>query len=157
MRADIVRMDHTHLEPMVAIEADTFPTPWTFGHFIVELSKAESDWFVALEDGRVVGYAGLAQLVGEGHILNIAVRGDRRRLGIGSALMTRIIEAAKERELDMVTLEVRAGNLEAQHLYRKFGLRTVGLRKGYYSDTGEDAVLMTVWLVAGAENETEAL
>lgn len=92
---------------------------------------------------RILGMVGLWCMMGEGHIVTIAVHEDARRLGIGEVLLVAILEAALESGQDEVTLEYRASNGAARSLYKKFGFSQVGVRAGYYSDNHEDAVLMT--------------
>ena len=94
-------------------------------------------------DGRIVGYLGLWLMVDEAHIVAIATHPEYRRRGIGERLLARALELAREREARAVTLEVRVSNLPAQRLYEKFGFRRVGVRRRYYTDTGEDAIIMT--------------
>jgi ribosomal-protein-alanine N-acetyltransferase len=92
----------------------------------------------------IIGFAGLWMLAGEAHITNIAVREKYRRRGTGEALLIGIIELAIKLEAHLITLEVRASNSDAQKLYAKYGFVRVGLRRGYYTDNGEDAVLMSI-------------
>ena len=91
----------------------------------------------------LVGYVGLWYMAGEGHIVSIAVREGFRRQGIGGVLLIGAIEMALRREMEILTLEVRISNEPAIALYEKYGLRQVGLRKGYYSDNHEDAIIMS--------------
>jgi len=92
---------------------------------------------------HVVGFAGFWLLVGEAHIINIAVREQYRQQGIGELLLISVIELTTELNASAITLEVRASNTTAQNLYRKYGFVEVGMRRGYYSDNKEDAILMT--------------
>jgi ribosomal-protein-alanine N-acetyltransferase len=94
-------------------------------------------------DGRVLGFIGLWLLVGEAHIVTVAVRESYRRLGIGERLLIAAIETALEYDQEVLTLEVRKSNEGAQLLYERYGFNRVGLRKRYYTDNNEDAVLMT--------------
>jgi len=98
----------------------------------------------------VAGFAGIWIMADEAHIINLAVRGNHRRQGIGELLLISIIGLATELNTRIVTLEVRASNLAAQGLYHKYGFAQVGLRQGYYTDNKEDAILMS------AENITSA-
>jgi len=91
----------------------------------------------------IVGVAGFWVMVDEAHIITIAVRNAYRRQGIGERLLISIIEMAMELKADVVTLEVRTSNKQAQALYYKYGFRQVGIRRAYYTDNGEDALLMT--------------
>ncbi len=92
----------------------------------------------------ILGFAGFWIMADEVHIISIAVREDYRRLGIGESLLISTIDQAAELTARIITLEVRASNIDAQNLYRKYGFNTVGLRRGYYTDNKEDAVLMTL-------------
>jgi ribosomal-protein-alanine N-acetyltransferase len=92
---------------------------------------------------RLLGFIGLWLMVGEAHVVTVAVREDHRRMGIGERLLIAGIELAMEYDQEVVTLEVRASNESAQRLYEKYGFARVGLRRRYYTDNNEDAVLMT--------------
>lgn len=98
----------------------------------------------------VVGYGGFWLMAGEAHISTIAVRPGWRRRGIGELLLATMIKRAMELAADVITLEVRRSNLAAQALYKKYGFSVAGIRKGYYSDNREDALLMTTASVASA-------
>lgn len=102
--------------------------------------------FLAEINGKIVGYVLFWLLPEEVDIHNIAVHGDFRRHGIGQALLQRVLEQARERNLSRVTLEVRISNSVAQRLYQSVGFMAKGVRKGYYSDDGEDALVMTLEL-----------
>ena len=102
---------------------------------------------VAICDGKVVGYVGIVCVAVEGSITNIAVHPDYRNHGIATCLLDMILNFADENELEFVTLEVRESNINAIHLYEKFGFETVGKRKNYYSDNHEAALLMTKYTI----------
>lgn len=139
----IIPMTSDHIEQVVKLEEVTFHIPWTRADFERELNENKmAIYFVAVIDEKVVGYAGLWHVVTEGHITNIAVLEDYRRMGIGAAFIEKIIETAKENEMIGITLEVRISNIPAQKLYTKYGFKPEGFRKKYYQDTGEDAVIM---------------
>ncbi len=104
--------------------------------------------------GYIVGFAGLWIMLNEAHIIAIAVRNNYRRMGIGEGLLISTIELASHLNANMVTLEVRASNVVAQALYRKYGFRVVGSRPRYYSDNGEDAVLMSTDIITSAPFQT---
>lgn len=99
---------------------------------------------------HVIGVAGFWVMVDEAHITTIATRNDYRRQGIGERLLISTIEVAMQLSAKVVTLEVRLSNKEAQALYQKYGFRKVGVRRGYYSDNGEDALLMTTHTMSSA-------
>jgi ribosomal-protein-alanine N-acetyltransferase len=128
------------------IDREAFPTLWPPANYQRELKNGLAHYIVACDEGKhhIMGFAGLWMLVGEAHITNIAVREKHRRQGIGEALLIAIIELAIELGAHLITLEVRASNTEVQKLYAKYGFVRVGLRRGYYTDNREDAVLMTI-------------
>ena len=99
-------------------------------------------YFCAVTGGKAVGYAGMWKVFDEGHITNIAVHPEFRNAGVGSALIEALISAAKENGITSLTLEVRKSNLPALALYRKYGFRECGIRKSYYTDNNEDAIIM---------------
>ena len=108
-----------------------------------------------LNSGEIVGFAGLWTMLDEAHITAIAARKDYRRLGIGEGLLIAIIEFANRLNANIVTLEVRASNLVAQSLYTKYGFRVVGRRPRYYSDNGEDALLMSTDTITSAPFQSQ--
>jgi len=131
------------LERVVAVERVTFSSPWTRGMFIDELLQGSSRaWFVADSPWGILGYAGLMEVEGEGHILNLAVRADARGQGVGSALLTAVFDEALRRGLERLTLEVRPSNTAALAIYGSAGFSEEGRRPGYYADSGEDALIM---------------
>lgn len=143
---DLIAMKESHLPHVLAIERGSFRSPWSERLFRTELDRPEvADWFVALENGELVGYGGLLQVGPEGHITNLAVREDRRRRGIGRAILARLFAAAKERGIDSLTLEVRESNGAAIGLYESAGFHVVGRRKRYYPEDDEDALIMWSW------------
>jgi len=130
------------LDGVMAIEEVSFPTPWTRGMFIEDFPRDFSDTLVASgTDDEVLGYAVCWTIAGEAHLLNIAVHPARRGQGIGRALVTECIRRAARAGALLIYLEVRAGNDAAQRLYRSMGFEFRGIRKGYYTDTAEDAVI----------------
>ena len=98
----------------------------------------------------VVGFAGIWMMADEAHITNIAMRESYRRQGVGELLLMSIIDLAIELNASFITLEVRASNTAAQSLYHKHGFNQAGLRRGYYTDNGEDAILMTTENITSA-------
>ena len=132
------------LDQVMEIEEELFSVPWTKEGFLTFLMKENGMFLVVEEKGRILGYCGLLTVLDEGDVTNVAVRRDRQREGIGNFLMESMIRLAEERGITMIHLEVRAGNETAIRLYERQGFVRDGLRKGYYTDPTEDAVLMTV-------------
>lgn len=140
---EIVQMKFEDIDEVVEIENTCFHIPWTKKTFEKELTENEiAIYIVAKQNNKTVGYAGMWHIVDEGHINNIAVLPENRNCGIGSELIQNLIQIAKSKDIKAITLEVRIGNLTAQKLYTKFGFKVEGIRKRYYTDTGEDAIIM---------------
>jgi ribosomal-protein-alanine N-acetyltransferase len=137
-------MDHFDLEGVLALESEIFSTPWTHEIFEYEMRRRERALYLVVEvRGKIVGYLG-AQLLGdEVHLTNMAVAPGLRRRGIGTAMLLECLHCGMERGARWVTLEVRQNNHEAREFYNRFGFSDMGLRRGYYIDSGEDAVIMT--------------
>ena len=131
------------LDAVYGVETRSFSIPWSKNELRRELAENPLAYYkVARVDGTVAGYAGLWHVVDEGHICNIAVDEPFRRKGVGAALVTALVALAQEKKLRGLTLEVRMGNTAAQKLYHKFGFVVEGLRKNFYNDPKEDAVIM---------------
>ena len=129
------------LPRIVDIEQCSFPTPWPEADLAAEIAGlARGVYLVAEIAGEVVGYIGMWFVVGEAHIGTLAVLPERRGAGIGEALLLALLELALSRGGHFATLEYRLGNLAAAGLYHKYGFTATRVRKGYYTDTGEDAV-----------------
>jgi ribosomal-protein-alanine N-acetyltransferase len=152
-------MKQEDITQVTEIDREAFPTLWPPANYERELKNGLAHYIVASDEaGRyIIGFAGLWMLVDEAHITNIAVREKHRRQGIGEALLIAIIELAIKLGAHLITLEVRASNAEAQKLYAKYGFVRVGLRRGYYTDNREDAVLMSIEDVKSAAIELERL
>ena len=137
------RMGPEDLDEVLAIERASFSMPWSRGAFLYEMQQNRvARCWVMREDGRVIGYLCLWEIADELHITNIAVHPTRRRQGVGRVLLQGVLEDAREQRLRLVVLEVRPSNTEARTLYEGFGFRVIGRRRGYYYDTGEDALVM---------------
>lgn len=147
-------MSQEDVPQVTEIDREAFPTLWPPANYQRELKNGLAHYIVAFDEGaghHIMGFAGLWMLVDEAHITNIAVREKHRRQGIGEALLIGIIELAVELGANLIALEVRASNTEAQKLYARYGFVRVRLRRGYYTDNREDAVLMSVEDVKSAE------
>ena len=131
------------LDDVLAIERLSFLTPWSRGAFRYELCQNRvARCSVARWGGRLVGYLCLWEIGHEIHVTNLATHPDIRRRGVARALLGAVLDDARERRVTLVFLEVRPTNAEALGLYERFGFRVIGRRKGYYFDTGEDALVM---------------
>lgn len=139
----IVTACQEHIDDIVIIENLSFKIPWSRQSIIEEIIQNKAAFYICVETcGKAVGYAGMWQVCDEGHITNIAVHPEFRNSGVGSALMEAILAAAGERGIKALTLEVRRSNLNAQALYGKYGFEEGGMRKAYYADNHEDAIIM---------------
>jgi ribosomal-protein-alanine N-acetyltransferase len=139
----LAHMKNIHLDQVVVIENNSFPTPWSQSAFAQELTNNDFAYYiVALMENQVAGYAGMWIILDEGHITTIAVHPAHRHQGIGAFLLNSLLKEAKKRACDKMTLEVRPSNRQAIDLYEKAGFVSYGVRPGYYSDTQEDAVIM---------------
>lgn len=142
----IRRMTEDDIDGVVEVENSSFTIPWSKKAFLDEMGNSLAIYFIALDRDRVVGYCGMWDVSGEGDITNIAVLPEYRGIGIGRKLISSMILEAKRRELYSVTLEVRQSNTVAKNMYKSCGFVSVGTRKKYYADNGEDAIIMTVEL-----------
>lgn len=138
-------MTAAHLDGVCAIENACFAHPWSRQSIEAELDNETSLFYVAVEDGQVVGYIGMSFVLDEGYIYNVAVKADCRKNGVGSALIQTLVTHCRKNNFAFLTLEVRESNAPARSLYEKFGFIKVGERKNYYSDPTENAVLMTLY------------
>jgi len=139
----VANMRRRHLRGVLQIEQQVYPRPWTFGLFLSELGQRSTRLYLVARVGhRVVGYLGMLRAVDDGHITTIAVDPAWQRRGIASRLLTVAARAAAQRGCHNLTLEVRVTNLGAQTLYRRFGFVPAGMRKAYYPDNREDAMVM---------------
>ena len=143
------RMHSDDLDEVVAIEGVSFTLPWSRGAFLYEMEQNRvARCWVMREDEAVVGYLCVWEIGDEVHVTNIAVHPEWRRRGIGRALLGSLMDDARHRRMRLIGLEVRPSNHEARALYESFGFQLVGRRKGYYYDTGEDALVMEARLDA---------
>jgi ribosomal-protein-alanine N-acetyltransferase len=173
LRTAIRAMHANDITQVMDIERESFPSMWPQTAYRRELQNKVARYYVITEQGdqppaevsgapglwgtirrivggeseeqedRVLGFIGIWLLVGEAHIVTVAVREEYRRMGIGERLLIAAIETALEYDQEVLTLEVRKSNDAALLLYQKYGFDRVGLRKRYYTDNNEDAVLMT--------------
>ena len=139
----LASMRRRHLRSVLRIEAQVYPRPWSLALFMSELAlRDQRTYLVARVDAQVVGYAGAMYVGPDAHVTTIAVDPDWHRAGIGTRLMLAVARASVAKGCNALTLEVRVSNAGAQALYQRFGFAPAGVRKGYYSDTDEDAIVM---------------
>ena len=151
-------MSQRHVEPMrpedldqvLAIERASFSMPWSRGAFLYEIQQNRVARCRVVRDGAIiVGYLCLWEIGDEIHVTNVAVHPGRRREGIARSLLAGLLAEAQSRDVRLIVLEVRPSNREAIALYESFGFKVAGRRRGYYYDTGEDALVMEAQLVPG--------
>src|SRR5438067_8118883 len=141
----ITTMRRRHLRGVLRIEGQVYPRPWSLGLFLSELALRSTRVYIVAKSGStVVGYAGLMLTGTDGHVTTIAVDPAWHRRGIGSRLLLELSRAGIVHGCTALTLEVRVSNQAAQEMYRRFGYAPAGVRKNYYSETNEDALVMWV-------------
>ena len=153
----IRRMTIADVDGVAAVEAATFPTPWSRDAFASEMKNVAARYLVAEKDGSIIGYAGAWIILDESHITNIAVMESCRGQGIGRRLTHGLMQYLSNLGAVYATLEVRRSNTVAQNLYVSLGFIKLGVRKRYYEDNGEDALIMVCDHMPEADPEfTEA-
>jgi ribosomal-protein-alanine N-acetyltransferase len=138
---DLRRLTYADLPQVIAIERRAFPTPWSLAMFVLELSKPSGICLAARREGRLIGYLVCSRYDTVWHIMNVAVAPEERRAGVATALLTELLERVGDPSA-RYTLEVRQSNAGAIVLYERFGFRAAGMRRRYYQDNGEDALIM---------------
>ena len=132
-----------YIPALCEIEKEAFSNVWTKENFESELSNPTSVFFVALQNGEVLGCVAMNNAFGEGFISKIMVKEENRRQGTGALLLQKLSEYAREEQMFSLSLEVRESNLPAIALYEKSGFKNLGKRKSFYRNPKEDAVIMT--------------
>lgn len=143
MNIEIKKMTKEHLHQIQDILQEQFDEFWNANVLDKELENPLSDYIVAIENGEVVGYAGLWQPIDEGHVTNIVTKKNKRGNHIGSKMLQEIINLAKSKNLKCVTLEVNEHNETAIRLYKKYNFVEIGKRTKYYNNV-DDAIIMTL-------------
>lgn len=131
------------LDKVMEIEEAVSLVPWTKEGFFAFLTRNDVMFLVVEEKEEILGYCGMMMVLDEGDVLNVVVRKERQREGIGNFLMQSLLRLAAEQGIRMIHLEVRKGNETAIRLYERLGFEQDGIRKNYYTDPVEDAILMT--------------
>lgn len=139
----VVPMELAHIDDVLAVEKLSFTIPWSRESFISEISQNNlSRYVVSICNGKATGYGGMWIIAGEAHITNIAVHPDFRGKGTASAILDALLLICTRESVSDITLEVRESNIPAINLYTKYGFKKEGLRKGYYEDNKEAALIM---------------
>ena len=150
----LVPLRRRHLRSVIRIEAQVYPRPWSLPLFMSEISLRNSRYYVAARVGGVVaGYAGLMFNGDEAHVTTIAVDPAWHRHQIGTRLLLELTRESRARGLRHLTLEVRVSNTPAQEMYKKFGFAPAGIRRNYYAETNEDALVMWAYDIDTDEYE----
>ena len=136
-------MNIQNIDDVVNIDKLSFKIPWSRDAYMLEIEKNKcARYRVIVKEGKVIAYGGMWIVVDEAHITNIAVHPDYREKGLGNAIVEDMLDLARFLNIASMTLEVRVSNTPAIKLYSKYGFTEVALRKGYYADTKEDAIIM---------------
>ena len=138
----IVPMNEAHVAQIAALEARCFSTPWSENSVASELQNPWSLWLAEVQDGKVLGYVGSQMSPPEADVMNLAVSPEARRQGLGEKLMKALCTALGEKQIESLSLEVRASNEAAIALYMKLGFVQAGRRKEYYVNPREDALIL---------------
>lgn len=138
----IKEMTLLDIDNIYELEKRTFSDPWAKSAFESELHNKLAKYYLLEIDGDLVGYGGVWLILDEGHITNIAIDTSFRGLGLGYYMVSHMMSLMKAEGIKSVTLEVRASNVAAIKLYEKCGFEVAGVRKGYYQNNGEDALIM---------------
>ncbi|MCI9070933.1 ribosomal protein S18-alanine N-acetyltransferase [Clostridium sp.] len=144
MKINYSLMKDVHINGVYNLSKECFAIPWTLDSITNELNNPSAKYIIAenLETNEVIGFVGVWIIAGEGDITNIAVNPKYRKHGVASNLLLNLLDICKSLNCNDITLEVRESNIPAQNLYKKFDFKEEGIRKGYYSDNGENAIIM---------------
>lgn len=142
MEWQIEKMQPEDIKEVAGIERRIFTLPWSEQGFLSSLQSEDTLYLVVRKEGQIAGYCGLLQSFDEADITNVAVAEEARNEGLGFAMLSELMRLGKERGIARYTLEVRASNAAAIHLYEKLGFQSVGIRKNFYDQPKEDAVIM---------------
>jgi len=156
-QVEIRRLAYTDLPHVIAIERRVFPTPWSLAMFVLELSKPSGVCLAAVTQRRLAGYLICSRYDSVWHVMNLAVDADQQRNGLATVLLAELYRRVDDAHARF-TLEVRRSNAVAIHLYEREGFRAAGIRRRYYQDSGEDALVMwrTPATLAGSLDDVPA-
>ena len=146
MSFKIKKMTSSHIEEIAKLEKECFSVPWSEDGLKTELDNNFARFFVAFSGGKIAGYIGSHNILGEVYITNVAVFPEFRRKGVGNELVEFLVNQMKSENAEFITLEVRESNLNAISLYEKCGFQRVGQRKDFYEKPKENAILMTYYI-----------
>ena len=139
---EILPINNKYLDGVLSVSKLSFTTSWSKESFESELSNQHANYYVAVVNGLVAAFGGMWIILDEAHITNIAVHPEFRSCHIGTRILSALIDQCKLSGINGMTLEVRASNYTAQKLYSNFGFQVEGVRKEYYADNKEDALIM---------------
>ena len=142
----ILKMTLDDFKQIKGILISDFDDFWNVTTLEQELADNNSYYLVAKSENEIVGFAGIKSVLDEADIMNIVTRKNKRNLGIGSALLERLLDVAKEKEIKKITLEVNESNISAIHLYKNFGFKEISIRENYYNKT-DNALIMQLSLI----------
>ncbi|MDF2503503.1 MULTISPECIES: ribosomal protein S18-alanine N-acetyltransferase [Clostridium] len=134
--------EEEYIDAILSIEELSFKDPWSRDSMERELNNSFARYLVVKYNDKVIGYGGMWLILDEGHITNIAVAPKYRCMGAGNVILKSLIDICEKEQINSLTLEVRMTNTIAQKLYNKFGFVSEGIRKNYYADNNEDALIM---------------
>lgn len=140
----IRRMEMSDIPEVVRIEGNSFSDPWSEHAFITEISNSSAYYSVLCVDGKIAGFSGMWIIMDESHITTVAVSEEFRRHHLGERLLIDILEEARRQGAKRATLEVRQSNIAAQNLYKKYEFAPVAIRREYYTNNNENAIIMWV-------------
>jgi ribosomal-protein-alanine N-acetyltransferase len=140
------KMTEQDLDRVMAIEKESFALPWSRESYLSELKNNFAVYLVCDVEGEVAGYGGIWVVFEQAHITNVAIGTDYRLRGLGQSLMLELEKVARSRKATHILLEVRPSNVAARTMYKNLGFKDTSLRKAYYSDNNEDAIVMTKYL-----------
>lgn len=138
----IRKMEEKDLNQVCEIEKSIFSLPWSYYSFRDALNREDTIYLVAENEGKIVGYLGLWNILSQGEITNVAVMEEYRKRRIGHMMLKELLSQGKSQGIESFTLEVRESNKGAIHLYESFGFTIAGTRKGFYERPKEDALIM---------------